>query len=217
MMTTVTAIRSDLVGNSAATRNWQRAIVSYLRDLGFSQYVVSFGLSTDGSVELVLSSDLSQSQISDLQAKLTTLVDSQSTMTMGAAGSKQNIKTQYQAVGDPSLPVPGVKSGPAITASSDCPIGPFGHNQANANGVDQQTVTIQMVDAVTRQKINWNGTVLILPMNPIAITPNTLNIVNGVGIFKVGPTSLPSEYDIYIQIQGDLDGSSRYNLHLSFF
>lgn len=106
---------------------------------------------------------------------------------------------------------------PVISAVSNKAIGPFGHYQANADGVDTQVITVQMKNAVTGQNVSWNGNLIVQPMTPIAISSNTIAVVNGVGTFTVGPTTVPSEYDILVQLQSDTVGYTRYRLHLSFF
>lgn len=106
---------------------------------------------------------------------------------------------------------------PRISATSNHAVGPFGHFQGLANGVDSQAITISMLNANTGQPMSWNGNVIIQPMTPITISTNTLAIVNGTGVFTVGPTTIPSEYDIWIQLQTDPVGYTRYRLHLSFF
>lgn len=119
--------------------------------------------------------------------------------------------------GDPTAFVNAYVDPPRISATSNHAVGPFGHFQGLANGVDSQAITISMLNANTGQPMSWNGNVIIQPMAPITISTNTLAIVNGTGVFTVGPTTIPSEYDIWIQLQTDPVGYTRYRLHLSFF
>jgi hypothetical protein len=118
---------------------------------------------------------------------------------------------------DPTAFVNAYVDPPVISAVSNKAVGPFGHYQASANGADTQIITIRMKDAVTGLNVPWGGNLIIQPMTPISISSNTIAIVNGAGTFTVGPTSVPSEYDIWVQLQTDTVGYTRYRLHLSFF
>ena len=118
---------------------------------------------------------------------------------------------------DPTSAVEAFVEPPAITATSDKVLGPFRHYQGSADGVDTQTITIQMKNSDGTDNSDWDGSVLAQPLSPIQVTPATVTITDGVGTFAVGPTSLPGEYDLYMLIQGDTVGYSWYRLHLSFF
>jgi hypothetical protein len=121
------------------------------------------------------------------------------------------------AAPDPTAFVTAFVDPATISADSNKPDGPFGHSQGNADGVDFQTITIQMLDRLGGSPLNWNGSVLVQPQGPIQRSPAIVPVVNGVGTFTVGPTTIPGEYDLFLQIQGDTEGYSRYRLHLSFF
>jgi hypothetical protein len=118
---------------------------------------------------------------------------------------------------DPTAFINAYAEPPLLNATSDHPDGPFGHAQGNADGLDTQLITVITVDAVTKQPKSWSGNVLVQPMSPIMVNPKIVPIVNGIGTFRVGPTPVPGEYDIYIQRQGDTVGTSRFRLHLMFF
>lgn len=117
---------------------------------------------------------------------------------------------------DPSDFIDSYQDQPLISATSNRPMGPFGHYQADADGIDKHIVTIQMLDG-EEQLVDWDGNILVQPLSPVTISTNTVIITNGTGTFEVGPTSLPGEYDLYLQVQGDSEGWSRHRLHLSFF
>lgn len=121
------------------------------------------------------------------------------------------------AAPDPTSFITAYVDPAVITTSSDHPGGPFGHHQGDADGVDFQTVTIQMVDPKTGAPVGWNGNIIVQPQGPIQRSPAIVAVANGVGTFTVGPTTIPGEYDLFLQIQGDSVGYSRFRLHLSFF
>lgn len=118
---------------------------------------------------------------------------------------------------DPTTLILDFVEPPTISATSNKPMGPFRHYQGVADGVDAQTVTVQMLNPDGSNNTTWNGAVLAQPLSPITVVSTTVNITNGVGTFVVGPTTMPGEYDFYMQIQGDTIGYSFYRLHLSFF
>lgn len=125
----------------------------------------------------------------------------------------------HQADGsvDPSMFIAAYTDPPRISALSDKLIGPFNLPQANADGVDKHIVTIQTLDPITGSPVSWNGVVMALPHHPMHLNTNTINIVNGVGTFEAGPETIPGEYDVFLQLQEDTLGWSRFTIHVAFF
>lgn len=118
---------------------------------------------------------------------------------------------------DPTTFVTAFVEPPTISAASDHSMGPFMHYQGIANGSDVQTITIQMLNPDGSNNTTWGGNVLVQPLSPVQVSQVTVAVVNGVGTFTVGPTTMPGEYDLYMLLQGDNTGYSWYRMHLSFF
>lgn len=103
-----------------------------------------------------------------------------------------------------------------ITLSSNAPIGSFGLPQVAPDGVATQTITVRMKDPYTGQNVNESLTVVVAPSFPITVIPTTVAVVNGVGSFVVGPTTVAGRYNITVRRQGDTQGWSQVAIMIAF-
>jgi len=72
-MTKILVRRSDLVNNPPATREWQRAVFTYMKGKSYLDRSVTITTHGDGSVVASVEPDLSSEQIMDIQNCLQTL------------------------------------------------------------------------------------------------------------------------------------------------
>lgn len=120
---------------------------------------------------------------------------------------------------DPTAVVDAYSDPAVMTVSSNKPEGPFGLPTADADDSDTHTMTIQMVDPITKAPVSWSGNAVVQPKSPIMVAPTTVAITNGVGSFVLGPSGIPGEFDIYLKLQSDTGpnaGWSRIQTRVAF-
>lgn len=118
---------------------------------------------------------------------------------------------------DPTAFVAAYVDPAVITATSNKPVGASGFPQGLANGVDTQTISIQLKDPYTGGDVGGTPTILAYPQSPLVVSSTSVALVNGAGTFTAGPTTTPGLYTISLKYSTDMTNYSYITIKIAFF